>query len=380
MNTLSASQPLLTLELRLAQSINRVKDPEFFPFLEEAWRCFNAQALNAACVWVYTAAICYVKALVKLVGEDIFEFRYLNPGQDAAGKKRDTQKEYKGLNVIKDFEVIKVCEEMGMLNLRDATILNWVSKLRDKRNDLAHGHWNKPATVDEVINFTEKAVTHFLAIPLDVRQTVVDIFTLRDFAKYANIPLTYERAQKLMPGVNKDIEKLCSDLLGDYLLKEADQVGIDNVKALWRASYGRLPDENQARIQKQVIGKMASFLSLKLTIRKIEDIDRWFVESRVTESNEPVNDWQEQREKFLRFIDLDLWVDRELPAEPKDAFYQIFQHFLQTEVQRQEDTGEYTDLPTRLLIKILVNSPNEYRSSIEQLKTKLQGGSNATNT
>jgi hypothetical protein len=38
-------------EHRIGSAINRIDDEEFFPFLNEAWRCFRSEAYNSALVW-----------------------------------------------------------------------------------------------------------------------------------------------------------------------------------------------------------------------------------------------------------------------------------------------------------------------------------------
>ncbi len=336
-------------EARLIAAINQVADPELAPYLREAWQCYTNQAYNSAIIWIWCAASCYIRSVVRRVGEDIFQFRL--------------GVTYESLERVNDEQLIETCRAMGILGLSDSTRFGWIDDFRMRRNDLAHGQWQEVATPNTVVDLAEGAVQNFLARSIRDHVLAVDTTTIYDMIRSRSSPVDPQRAEALSGAVTDqdNLLNFCHRLIGLYVSGEA--ANLENVRLVWRATYQRLDITQRETVIRRAIQDTARPLGLHARF----DADRWLVDLMPEEEARKVR----SEERFRAMLDIGLWMDVDLPEIHREGYYEIFLRFLQDEVERKQTPEGGSDIPPRYFRRIREHAPERYMTRVNELVAQL---------
>jgi len=338
----------LETEARLIAAIHRVADAEFVPYLLEVWRCYTTHAYNSALVWLWCAASCYIREVVRHLGEDIFWLRF---GET-----------YESLERIHDDQLLEACRKMGILGLSDPARFGWISDFRTRRNDLAHGHWNEATTPQVVADLAESAVENLLAVSVRDHALAVDTTTIYDLTRDYPRPIDEQRAAELIAAVvdPANLQEVCHRIVALYVAEDA--ANAESVRRVWRATYERLEYHQRLTVAQRLIRDMARSLGLGIE----RDEDGWAVTGMSEEDAEKVR----SERKFRALLDLDLWRDTDLEGIYHEGYYEVFLRLFQEEVKRRK-TGGGMEIPGRYFKEIRDRAPEKFKAQVNELNAQL---------
>lgn len=344
----SPPEKLLANEARLVSAINQIADPDFVPFFREAWRCYVSQAYNAALVSTWCAISRYIRTVVRNIGEEVFEQWF--------------GKDYESLDLLGDEMLIETCKLRNILGLSDnIALFGWLNDFRKRRNNVVHGVVWEPAVLPSiVVDLAEEAIRNLFSRSVHEHALAVDTTTIYEMIKSRPKPFNQERMEKLVDAVtNQDgIENLCHRLVSLYV--DGGAANLENVLLAWRAVYRRLTEVQRDGVIKHHIRDMARSLGLKASVRE----GSWLIETLLghVESSEV---------QFLALLDIDLWMDPNLPQNDREGYWEIFCRFLKDELSRGEHGESGSNIPQKYFKKIRECAPEHYKEQVKELVGQL---------
>ncbi|MBZ0161055.1 MAG: hypothetical protein K8G79_13145 [bacterium] len=338
---------LLENEARLVSSINQIADQDFIPFFREAWQCYVSRAYNATVVCIWCAISRYIRTVVRNIGEEVFELWF--------------GKDYESLELLGDETLIEKCRLKNILGLSDPALFGWLSNFRKLRNDLVHGEtWEPVATPAMVADLAQEAVRHLLGRSVEGWALAVDTTTIYEMIKSRRKPVNQERMENLVDAVTNpdDLQNLCHRLMSLYVSAEAANLG--NVLLVWRVVYRRLNEAQRAKVIDHAIRYTAA--SLGLNARLCEE--HWLIEAI------PGNVGGSE-EQFRAMLDVDLWMDPDLPDIYREGYWELFCWFLQEELRKTEIHEGGSNVPQRYFKQIRERAPEGFRERVKELVVQL---------
>lgn len=338
---------LLESEARLVSAINQIADPDFTPFFREAWQCYVSRAYNAAVVCIWCAISRYIRTVVRNIGEEVFELWF--------------GKEYESIRLLGDETLIETCRSRNILGLSEPALFGWLNDFRNRRNDIMHGGtWEHVATPAMVADLAEEAVRKLFGRSVEAHALAVDTTTIFEMVKSRRKPVNQERTEKLVGAVTNqdDLQNFCHRLLSLYVSADAANPG--NVLLVWRAVYRRLSEAQRATVIGHAIRSTARSVGLSATFCE----ERWLIEPL------PGNVGGSE-EQFRAMLDVDLWMDRDLPEIHREGYWELFFWFLQDELRKKETREGGSDIPPRYFRKIRESAPEKYRDRVRELVSQL---------
>ncbi len=226
-----------TLRQRFEMVAQSAREPVVRRYLEEACRCFSADAYNGAVVMAWNAVAYYIRQVVETISVALFRHNYtILHGQNPPDEMR----------TINDNLFIHTCRRMGILQ----DVIDRLGRLRDRRNDCAHpsGIFVLPDETVELVESVRQVVSCQVA---DERLTEIGI--LQEFARKASEQEGAAVAQWVEEG-------LCSQLAHNLLTifsRNNDVENISGIIGLWHGLWGRLDDISRQRLWNRIIEEIA---------------------------------------------------------------------------------------------------------------------------
>lgn len=290
-------------------------------YLEEARRCFAAEAYNGAVVMTWNAVACYLRQVVEAIGVALFRYNYY------AMQAEEPPIELWRIN---DSLMIQTCKRMGIL----PGVLQGLDDLRIFRNSCAHPT-GVFASDKEAVEFVENIYGCVSRSVNDER--LAGIAVVLEFIK-----MTGEQDGKAIARwVKEDLRlQLAHDLLTIYLSDDADIEDASGIIGLWRELWSEIEDLRKGslwnRLESAVREVLEAAANEELTPRTPEELIQLIVWPRPDAMCEPRDrigalyvEWFESRvqRNILRGADMDL--ARNLRHDLPDSFRNRLQIVLQ---------------------------------------------------
>jgi len=215
------------LRQRFEAVINSATEPSVRQYLEEAYRCFVAEAFNGAVVMTWNGVAYYFRKLVEAISVAFFQYNY---------KVLHNQNLPDELWRINDNPFMQACHRAGILS----DVIPVLDHPRDCRNRCAH-----PSSVfvsaNEALELAASIVNIVSRRVEDERLTALAI--LREFARTANEPDGEAIAQWVQEALRP---QLAHDLL--TIFERNDEVtDVSGIIGLWRELWNQLDEATQQR-------------------------------------------------------------------------------------------------------------------------------------
>lgn len=286
-------------------------------YLEEAHKCFVAEAYNGAVVMTWTAVAAYIRQVVEQISVDYFRYNY---------KVAHSQEPLPDLARINDNLFIQACDRAGIL----CDVIPTLNRLRERRNDCAHptGIFVSP---EETLELAE-SVSNVLSRRVTDEQ-LTDPAILREFARIAD----QRDGEAIALWVR---EELCPQLTHDLLtiFERDDEIeGISGIIGLWQGLWSRIDDPTRQRLWDRIERMVPAIL---------------FDENRSLRTPE----------ELVRLI---VWPDPEDEHPSRDRIAQLFVEWLEQLAQ----SGQFTSADMELARELRRHLPPPFR---ERLRAALQ--------
>jgi hypothetical protein len=216
------------LRQRFNAVVNNTSEPSMRRYLEEAYRCFVAEAFTSMVVMLWNAVAYYLRRVVKSINVGFFEYNY----ETLYGEKPPED-----LIKINDNRFIRACESAGILG----DVIPILDRLRRCRNECAHptGIF---VSMHEALELIESLIN---VISLRIEdQRLTKLPALKEFARITNERDGEAIAQWVHEG-------LCPQLAHDLLTmfeREDKESDVSGIIGLWRGLWNRLDAETQQRL------------------------------------------------------------------------------------------------------------------------------------
>jgi hypothetical protein len=224
--------PDKVLRQRFKAVTNRAVEPLVRQYMEEAYRCFVAEAFNAAVVMIWNAVAYYLRQVVESISVAFFQHNY---------RVLHNQNPPDELWRINDNLFMQACDRAGILS----DVIPALDRPRDRRNHCAHPS-GIFVSVDETLELAESisdVVSHRVA---EERLTKPAI--LREFARTASRPDGEAIAQWVQ-------EALCPQLAHDLLTIFERNDGVTDVSGIigmWRGLWNRVDEATHQRLWSRI--------------------------------------------------------------------------------------------------------------------------------
>lgn len=352
----------LVREERLAKAINKIADPMFVPYLEEAWRCFNVGSYNGTIVWAWCAVMGYLYAIVDNTCKDIFSFH--------CGKKLDSLTD---INSVLDDGFIQVCRKIKILDIdKNVQLSSWLNQFRRRRGELAHGKWQIPALAEEAVKYIEDTVEFFLQTSFKQHRLNLTTNDIRDLAMKYRDEFDITRIAELISFVTDPeniAENICHVLLDDC--RKENPRNMRTLRDIWHTSYAQINKENQSKIIEHAIRVMADAQGLRT---RCQD-GVWIVKAILDEDNADLTALPVQYDGFWRLFRFYIWRRNDLSESEQNAFYAIIYAMLIDEITQRQNRDPFLKIGEDYMIAEY--APAQYQSMINQALNELRGGSHA---
>ena len=216
------------LRQRFEAVVNSAAEPLVRQYLEEAYRCFVAEAFNGAMVMTWNAVAYYLRQVVKAISVGLFRHSY---------KVLHEKEAPEDLALINDNLFMQACNRAGIL----CDVIPDLDRLRERRNDCAHPS-GIFVSVDEALELAE-SIGHVVSRRV-AEERLTNPAILREFARTAS-ELGGEAIARWVQ------EDLCPQLAHDLLtiFERNDEVtNGSGIIGLWRELWNRVDEATQQRL------------------------------------------------------------------------------------------------------------------------------------
>jgi hypothetical protein len=315
-----------TLRRRFEVVVQSTNEPTVRRYLEEACRCFAAEAYNGTVMMTWNAVAYYLRQVIETINVALFKHNYkFLYDQDPPAE----------LWRINDNLFLQTCRRMGILS----DVVDYLDRLRNRRNDCAH-----PSGIfvssDETVELAESIYAVVARQVMDERLT--DIAILREFARTAS-------EQDGTTIANWVQDTLCPQLAHDLLtiFSRNDEVkDISGIVGLWRELWSRLDDLSKQRLWDRIERIVQTVLQEdeEIALRTPEELVRLIVWPHPDDEHQSRDrigqlfvEWIEELAQSGTFREVDMALARGLrPCMP--AFLRE-----RLQVALQEMTRRYTE-------------------------------------
>ncbi len=297
----SATMPDPALARRIAAVVETTCEPDVRRYLEEAYKCFMAEAYSAAVVMAWNAVACHMRHVVEKIGEAFFAYHY------SAVHKGNPPK---SMRDVHDSHLVTTCKRMGVLPSDPVHIA--VDTLRNRRNDCAHPT-GLFASEEELVDLLDKLCIY-------LRQSVSDV-RLSPQAALEFIMDEEQNEQEILQIVawvhESHCEQLAHHMLTMFLTNE--DVDTSRLEVLWKRLWERVDDEGRRHLWVRLEHAVQQALDDENRLRTPEDLLALIVWPSPEDSHE-VRDcigelylsWLEKRLEQNDFAERDMKLAREL--------------------------------------------------------------------
>lgn len=216
------------LSKRFEAVVQSAQAPIVRQYLEEARRCFVAEAYNGTVVMAWNAVACYLRQVVEAISVALFKYNYqVLHHQNPPGE----------LWRVNDNMFIRTCQRMGVLR----EVVDRLDEQRNRRHDCAHptGIFISANEALELVESIREAVSRRAD-----DERLRDRATLREFIKVAE----EQEGRAIARWIQDDLcGQLAHDLLTIYLRDEE----IDNVSGivgLWQELWPRIDGQQKGHL------------------------------------------------------------------------------------------------------------------------------------
>jgi len=216
------------LRQRFEAVVNSATEPLVRQYLEEAYRCFVAEAFNGAVVMTWNGVAYYFRKLVEAISVAFFQYHY---------KVLHNQNPPDELWRINDNPFMQACHRAGILS----DVIPDLHPLRERRKDCAHPS-GIFVSVDEALELAE-SIGHVVSRRV-AEERLTNPAILREFARTAS-ELGGEAIARWVQ------EDLCPQLAHDLLtiFERNDEVtDVSGIIGLWRELWNRVDEATQQRL------------------------------------------------------------------------------------------------------------------------------------
>lgn len=217
------------LLVRFDQVLQVTAEPEVCRYLEEARRCFAAEAYSAAVVMAWCAIMLHLHLAITNIGLGFFDYHHRKL------ENREMPSELGQVNVgqVNDSILLRTCERMGLMPDIAAALQNF----RECRNRCAHPT-GQFVSEEEAIRLVETAVPFLQKTLQSIK--LEDKVALREYAREANT-IDNRLADWLDPQIRLEVAHgLLSMLLNDQEVGNSE-----GVRTLWRSVWNKLGPNQQ---------------------------------------------------------------------------------------------------------------------------------------
>jgi hypothetical protein len=243
---------------------------------------------------------------------------------------------------------------MGLLQLQNQSIFDWLDKFRNRRNALAHGEWRIAATAQEVIECLTKAVDYYLQYPVSNFALQLDPETLLAFVEGFSDDIQPDNVKKFVDSISSQdqLPALCHDLLNRY--KPGESNNLTNVQLVWQQVYLQLETQHRQHVIVHFIRTLAKNAGWQSNLES----DGWRFEDRDDERGSI-----ETFKAMLLQIDVSIG-NTEIDAREKRGFGELFMCILQGKYGEDVNSSRY-------LKKMKHYASGEYWAKFDELQTQL---------
>jgi hypothetical protein len=216
------------LRQRFEAVVNSATEPLVRQYLEEAYRCFVAEAFNGSVVMTWNAVAYYLRQVVGAISVAFFQHNY---------RELHNQNPPNELWRINDNLFIQACNRAGIL----CDVIPDLARLRNRRNDCAHptGIF---VSVDEALELAE-SIGHVVSRRV-AKERLANPAILREFARTASESDGEAIAQRVQ-------EDLCPQLAHDLLTifeRNNEVTDVLGIIGLWRGLWNRVDEATHQRL------------------------------------------------------------------------------------------------------------------------------------
>lgn len=217
------------LQQRFEAVVNSATEPLVRQYLEEAYRCFVAEAFNGAVVMTWNAVAYYLRQVVEAISVAFFQYNY---------RVVHNQNPPDELWRINDNLFMQACNRAGILS---DDVIRALDHPRDRRNRCAHPS-GIFVSANEALELAESIGNIVSRRVEDERLTT--LATLREFARIAND----RGGEPIAQWVQEDLRpQLAHDLLTIFERND-DVTDVSGIIGLWRGLWNRVDEVTQQRL------------------------------------------------------------------------------------------------------------------------------------
>jgi hypothetical protein len=322
--------PDVALLCRLETIVQSAYEPDVRQYLNEVYKCYKAEAYNAAVLMAWCAVIAYFRLLVLQIGVSFLAYHCWSPefkGKDDKEGFKEFDQWQRGfaLKEIPDRALLEALEKMYLVKTSDLT------RFRQRRNSFAHPD-NEFASEQECIELIEMAKNVYCR---RIVQERVGLFA--DIIGYATVI-----ADKLaVYEIGKWVEdaaclELAHKTLAAYLSNK--EASVEGLLGLWQGLWTRLTDTST--LWKRLEQMIAEATATPDPYALVESID-WII-----------------------------WPEPETENAPRDRIAGMYINWLKTRVDNEEFKGADIDLARRMRQYLPVNMQQQLQNVIEEMKRR----------
>jgi hypothetical protein len=319
--------------------VNSAVEVDVRRYLEEARKCFGADANNAAVVMAWCGVILYFRKVVEKFGFDFLAYQrwVIDIGQQTETHPEDALNNWKSRIIEKSWEgvsdrqLLEACARMKL----DLPERVW-GEFRIKRNAFAHPdmEFSTPEEALELVKsgrevFNRRAQTELLA-------EIADLFA---YAKQTTDSTGVQQAAYCLNASDNDVLESAHRVLDAFTKeREASQEGLI---ALWEALWRRLDDGRKGSLWKHIEQELQDVLDDANPLRSPEEMARFIVwpdpgtehegRDRIAEMYVA---WLEHRVSDNEFINADMGLARDLRQHLPEPWQERLQCALEEMIRR----------------------------------------------
>ncbi|MCR4407435.1 MAG: hypothetical protein NUW24_11025 [Anaerolineae bacterium] len=248
--------------------LQQVSEPDVRCYLDEALKCFSAEAYDAAIVMAWSATIAHLIHQVNKIGLEVFQYAFRQEYPDRK-KLPNTPDDLVGDD---DKAFIQVCGQMRFLRVKSADL----HRFRDHRNNSAHPNQN-PAGQPEA--------EWCLKLCLEVVRYPAESVRIRDDALLVEYALrSGSSAETIVDLIDSDFHlSTATKLLDAYLNNSGPEY--DTLVGIWRRLWDLLNETDRTELWGRLENEVVRALEGHNDVRNGEELARFIVWPVPNQSN-----------------------------------------------------------------------------------------------
>jgi len=308
-------------------------EPNVRRYLDEAYKCFRAEAYNAAVVMAWCGVIAYFRLLVSQIGVPFLAYHYW-----ALKRKNDHESEHGSfdqwqvdfnLKEVPDRNLLEALQRMHLVEVSNLAVL------RQRRNSFAHPD-NEFASEQEAVGLIETAnvVCHRTVS----RERISHLADVVGYAKATSDKLAAQRIGWWIEDTS--CLELAHGVLTAYLYDE--EANVAGLLGLWYGLWWRLTEQQTASLWDRLECAVEDAVGNLSILRSLYDL-----------------------------TDLVIWPRPDTENKSRDRIAEIYIAWLENRVSTNEFGGPDIDLARRLRQHLPCNIRQKLQIIVEDMKRRL---------